>query len=624
MDLSHIVASWTQDDLNLYIAKLSNSPSLICLAPPKVLKSFNTRVSGLLKNKSPLLRINACKLISIVVKNSPTSVHSHGSEWASFLMEMLETPDAGAHISAIIALSHIFAATFGKQELTRDITTPRLPIYMKYVLNLGQSTTDLNTQVLCIKIINGILERQATSVRPISNNYGNFLHAIVAGILNSDENKRVPSCVFKGIVLLHMTAPKNEAPDQWRAGFVDVINSIHAIISSLASDLVEEDQDFTMKPKSSFLAQFGSYRHVDGLFHLLRAYVTTPIKVSVKFPLGLLTSLSDRVYNLSSAMAVFRRSVPEYEQTILTNKMESIQVNVTKLNMLVIKTVGTLFLPHAEVLLHNIVALTTTITNRTLSELLLKLTCQLLSLLSTVPASYATDLRKLIEAALNLMRPIDFSTTDTALADYMSNPSAFIRPISKSLEQTICVFLTAVVETCIPLPAVVRADIDRFLLLHGDPASSAIFASKHSILPMAINQQTCNGPLMSIIHPRLPPLLSTSKDPVKLDFNERIVYRDSSSAESETAINNAAEQDHDMDEEVEVEARPTTLTSETLEKYTKHMSNDIGISQTVVMEQKITRQVQQSEQQQQEMEEIPSDEEIPIVVGLDDDSDMED
>lgn len=631
MDLSDIVSSWDLDNLRLYLGKLNSNYSLINTAPANVLNSFSLRVSGLLKHKSPEMRIYGCQFVSLLVKNSPTILHSHGSEWASFLMELLDTcaPDSGVQRSAIITLSHIFETTFGKQEMTREITTPRLPVFLKAVLTLAQTSSTVNNQILCVRVINNVLGRQPTSVRPISKAYTELLQSKFAAFTKS-EDRKAPSCILKGLVLLHMAAQRGEAPEQWRLHFMSVIYAIHRIVSGLASGIAEEDRDFTNEVKVSYLAQFDQYAHLDGLFLLLNAYITTPLNTQVKFPLGMLADLSDRVYNLSSGMAVFNRSTSLHDRAVFLDHMESVQISVSKMLLRTIKIVGTLYLPHADVLLHNIVAVSSTSANYTLIQLLLKLATRLLSLVSTMPNTYSHDIKKLVRTAIQLTIPLDPTASDLALADYMSNPTAFSREntSTKVTSDVVGRFLNAVVMTSSHLPATLRAEIDRYLLMHGDPTIAAVYPSKHSILPMAVNQRPQNALLLSIVHARLPALnYSATREPVKLDFNEKVTVREEKLIpENPIDVRPEVAQSTTVESLMDVEAAPeeTILTTETLAKYSRHSTDKFEMQeeQAIIKDTlPVSRELPVS--QAAEYEDIPSDEEIPIVVGMDD-SEMED
>ncbi|ANB12491.1 ribosome biogenesis protein Rix1 (predicted) [Sugiyamaella lignohabitans] len=538
----------------------SKSPQIFLEADDTLVHKFNVKISGLLKSKSPVCRWFGAYLAKMSVDASPLILKSHGATWANILIHILELPEPPVTTQiAVQALSSIFANTVGKSELTREITTPRLPAYLKLLLNKlkdivkgftsGSSNASANqTTVLIptlVKALTRVLRQQSTSFRPFSGGF----HTCLVDLLNQSISSpaSIPDELLQDIctayVCLHMSATKGTEAEEWRSACIAVINEIHITADQLAIKYVREDNansssnnnynrhpvlnlqpagfntSASASPES--VSPLAYVKHFEVLFCLLTSFFTTPTKISVKMPLGAIEDLTDRLYSISR----YTTKQPVLDKTlysIFLSVMDKVHVLVTALNITLLPVVGNSVLEHFDMLLHHISALCDG-ADQTVQLVLLQFVSKLLVQVSVVPKSYTQTVSRLIHP-ISTSLVTDRTTSDPRfqqLSDFISNSKAFQNPVPSYVNNVVSEFFTAVLKTMPDLPLNIRAEIDRYFIFSSNQSglnTSALYPgnlARYSVAPMAARLDSGLGLASSLIHPRLPPLAVSTQNLTK-------------------------------------------------------------------------------------------------------------
>lgn len=269
---------------------LLRSGTVFVQADENTISKFNVRVSTFLNSKKPMAKWFGAHLAMVAVDSNWNILKSNGAKWTKLLLKVLETnePLATKEV-AIKALSTIFAKTFGKQEFTRDITTPHISPFLKLLFKHAQITeesvvikndssksqeeefiqlddSDEEDDTLSFKkpseddsllslssqsellntivpAINQILKQQSTTFRPFSGRYLALISRIIS--LSYTNPSVIEPTLLKqtcqGYALLHYSAQKDSESLTWRLGAKHIISHIHQTINSVSKSFVDED-----------------------------------------------------------------------------------------------------------------------------------------------------------------------------------------------------------------------------------------------------------------------------------------------------------------------------------------------------------------------------------------------
>lgn len=517
------------------VSVIHSDPTIFTTADAQNLHKYQTRLSGLLKSKDPNVRWAALHVCKVSIQNSWEILQSHGATWAGIIQSLIDRSETTiVHWAAIDAAGIIFAETHGKPELTRTITTPRLPQYIKSLLNLSNKNPDLI--FVAIRNLKLVLRNQSTTFRPFSNKFKGLLieilnTAIVEPHKISDQLLTEACECFSCI---HMSAVKGSEPDMWRSQLLDAMREFHATLDLFISPYIDEDipndpvvsgadlmnlSTITEKSIGGVGQDLANSSQQDMIFltkklkvivEIIKALLTNPTKVQVRIPFGSLQNLTERVIALNR-MTDFRRGANKLVQHLFFNFLEIIQVEIVKLNLDIIFYFNSAFIPHANSLLHYINIQVNTTNNLNLKLHLFELTGQLVALCGTPNMTMTSYVGQIVTPALKLLdcdsvRPI------ANLADSISNPAAFERSMTMEQKQIISKMLVGITASIPDLSSQLRAKIDRLFILHnhyhGMETSSLYpgLQSKYSIAAIAIRQDPESTLLSSLMHPRFPPL----------------------------------------------------------------------------------------------------------------------
>lgn len=506
------------------LSLIVSSPSILTEADEPSLTKFKVRVSALVKSRQPIARWFGCYLCKVAIESKCYSIlKSHGGTWAGLLQHVMEVKEPlVTHQIAIQALSTLFSATYGKPNFTKEITTSRLPEYVKQLFVLAGKEPQLWNVI--VPALSKTLSQQSTTFRPFVNKAFNlFTEVLRCGVTGSNNvSDKLVQDACEGLVLLHRSAPKGKEQEEWRNSIICTISEINYTISELSFEFVDEEtpKSAYQGPKFEWLQNIESdtIRLTDKLqllLQLLYAFFTTPTKCQVNFPYGEIMLLADRLYTLS--FSTEKQGVETDRKKLFYGLVDRINVNVTHLLIKSITVIGHPAVMYLDSLMHHITLLISRRPNIHLKLSLFKLTTTLLKQSRLLPSSYTADLGKVISAALPMVQIKQ--PTSATVPDMVSAPDAFIEHPDKITVEIIYDFLSTAVETCPSIPLHQRAQIDGLFIMnaHSNAVLNGLYPGvcKHSIAPMAIrtNPESTLGSLL--MHPRLPPLSQSQQDVLK-------------------------------------------------------------------------------------------------------------
>jgi pre-rRNA-processing protein RIX1 len=503
------------------LSLIVSSPSILTEADEPSLTKFKVRVSALVKSKQPIARWFGCYLCKVAVESKCYSIlKSHGGTWAGLLQHVLEVKEPlVTHQIAIQALSTLFSATYGKPNFTKEITTSRLPEYVKQLFVLAGKEPQLWHVI--VPALSKTLSQQSTTFRPFVHKAFNlFTEVLRSGVTGSNNvTDKLIQDTCEAMVLLHMSAPKGKEQEEWRNSIICTISEINYTISEMSFELVDEEtpKSAHQEPKFDWLQNIGSdiislTDKLRLLLQLLYAFFTTPTKCQVNFPYGEIMLLADRLYTLP--FSTEKQGVETDRKRLFYGLIDRINVNVTQLVIKSITVIGHPAVMYLDSLMHHITILISRRPNIHLKLSLFKLAANLMKQSHLLPSSYTVDLGKLISTALPMVQIKQ--PTSAIVPDMVSAPDAFTEHPDKITTEIIYDFLSTAVETCPNIPLHQRAQIDGLFIMnaHQNTMLSGLYPGvcKHSIAPMAIrtNPESTFGSLL--IHPRLPPLSQANQD----------------------------------------------------------------------------------------------------------------
>lgn len=616
----HNIASTATQTLGLMMA----DQSLLQAAPETTLHKFNVRVSALLKGSAPASKWLGAHLARVACETNMTALKSHGAIWANILVHIVELPSEHAVVkeAAIEALEAMFTVTKGKQELTREITTPRIPNFVKVLLKLTDSIpvgSDLMLTV--IKALNGVMKSQSTTFKPYAQRYEKLSVRIIAASYTEPHkiSKQLLDAAAQGFVLLHFVTTKGNEQVLWRKNINRVISELHIAIGQLTQDVIDEDSSTTIPlvdantPRIEGLPTVNNYFELDAkltsLFSLLTAFLKSPTKTDVKLPVGSIMNLADRAYSITSH-SVQKRGIEKHIYSLFIGVSHSLHILTTSLLLALSSIVKSSLLLHFDLLAHHLEVLTTTSPSSIDLHLpLLSLASVLFEATGVLPTTHLALAEKLVITSLDLTQPrVDPSSAH--LPDAVANPALFILTPSRDTLLAIIGFLRTIIAHVPDLALPARARIDQWLILESQShsqsdsnvrkeAKEALALSafcpgrttKYSVLPMALNAAPQSWILDSMVHPRLPPTGAAVHN----------LFRTAALGRSRTEL-------EDEQEDMEIDNRPVENSSKRSADLID--SNSVGFLSSTNKKQKVEEQKEQEEEEEVDSAAAPMDIEL--------------
>lgn len=305
---------------------------------------FKTQLSALLQDKNPEARWGAIVLIKATVETGGWEVQRGCGAWVRGLISILSKSDPPTTKQlCIIALTRIFLLVEEHQSLVREITTPSLPGFITSCLNLVKSMTapEGTKKISCYDTtLNTILQsfckllsHHPTLFRPFLTQIRSLILPLIAAtpsnlIFDEDLEQRPfasETCVAHSsrhlFVLLSSCAPKNNSAEDWAESLHSIVKSLHRTADRAFRAVVED-----WEPSASRVLLSGKLPHdfadivssldeddsglpawrgihagverIDGLLHILKVFLTTPTKLSVRIPVGAFIDATERILSI--------------------------------------------------------------------------------------------------------------------------------------------------------------------------------------------------------------------------------------------------------------------------------------------------------------------------------------
>lgn len=304
---------------------------------------LSARTLALLSSHPPQKKWYGVLVASILIKNYEI-LSSSGLKFMNLLLKILETTNLTTNPKlfrdTVICLDNLCDEIRGKPTLTREMLTPKLPVIIQTYLN----NIDMNPQ-LVIHTLSKLMWNHPTTFRP----FGNKLNARIVEYLLLDFNN-FPTSLKSELSQSYALLPiieKNEPETFWLEKFNKVINETVDILS-VFKDLIDfsqdpqltsliNDQNFKIDDSSRIfpflqidiskpetLLQLCS--RIEILIELLVGFVSTSIKMCVKFPVGKLVTLIEIVFGINTRFLPVRRDIrDEKVRSLIVSIITSIQ-----------------------------------------------------------------------------------------------------------------------------------------------------------------------------------------------------------------------------------------------------------------------------------------------------------
>ena len=245
----------------------------------------------------------------------------------------------------IITLTRIFLLTRSYPALLRETTTPNLPGFITSCLNLialkshvPEEARQIDVDHPCLAFVLDafckLLPYHPTLFRPLVVQLRSMLALLLAPTPSTLTDGDGSSAIHSGqmiapricesardlYVLLHYSAPKNTAADEWLVAFKEVVSAVHSTTDRVCRAVIEDwestagrsdkledprafeqtvnhiDNTFVFPGWSGIHA--GTERLI-GLLDLLQRFLIMPTSSSVRVPAGLVMDLTTRLLSLT-------------------------------------------------------------------------------------------------------------------------------------------------------------------------------------------------------------------------------------------------------------------------------------------------------------------------------------
>jgi pre-rRNA-processing protein RIX1 len=300
-----------------------------------LLHSFKTRLSSLLQDRSVEGRWAAVVLLKSTIELGGSELLLNDKErclgWIRSLMGILGKPDpSSTKTMTVVTLTRIFILTREHQTLTRELTTPNLPVFITACLNHFQGDKFANKPLQRV-LLEPVLETFTHLVPRHPTVFRSFLakiRTLVLQILSHSDydsdgeianyvSKHLRDVAQKLLVQLHLSAQKSGSAEEWGVSVRALVTSIHTTADQVFRATIEDwesvcdvrstleagqtlpDQPFQDEPDQYGFSEWtglssGSDRMIS-LLGLLTKYISTPGSASAPLRTGLIVDLLARL-----------------------------------------------------------------------------------------------------------------------------------------------------------------------------------------------------------------------------------------------------------------------------------------------------------------------------------------
>jgi len=212
---------------------------------------FRTQLSTLLQDRTVKGRWAAVVLVKAAVEAGGIETLSKSGPWVRNLLGVLKKPDPhSTRCLAVVTLTRLFMLTWDYPNLVREITTPALPTFVSTCLsNIGISRCSASELQTVLEAFATLVPRHPTIFRTNETQ----IRSILAAILSQTSSTPTGTYYRHGhqhvaqhlLVLLHYSAPKQDAAQKWDETLRSTLASAHATCNYLLRSVIEDWQSVT-------------------------------------------------------------------------------------------------------------------------------------------------------------------------------------------------------------------------------------------------------------------------------------------------------------------------------------------------------------------------------------------
>ncbi|KAJ9495684.1 hypothetical protein LTR99_010592 [Exophiala xenobiotica] len=361
--------------LNEHFANTKGSNSSV---PVHKLK---TRISSLVQERSAAGRFTAVVLIKAIIDNGGENALRASDSWARGLLNCLNKPDPiEVKKLYLITLTRIFILTQNDQTLSREITTPLLPSFIKASLGLvrpinvqkGAGSKAVSSPLLTpvLECWTRLLPRHASVFRPFLNQLRPICLSLVADVESSSLDRDL---AIQLLCLLLWSAPRNTVAQEWNQMAANLIKAVHETASKLFRAVIEEHEsndsslqittgkhNFSKETKqvevdlAGLHPWAGIYEGSDRLAALLSwltCLVSTSTPESMLLPIGVALDLTSRVMSVTvPASKAGAADDLRYHKDASREEKEELWTHLPQIHMACLDLLHSLFSSYGQVL----------------------------------------------------------------------------------------------------------------------------------------------------------------------------------------------------------------------------------------------------------------------------------
>lgn len=219
------------------------------------LHKYRTLLSTLLQDRTIQGRWAAVVLIKATVEIGGWEILQKSLPWVRGLLGILNKPDPPTSKKlCIITLTRIFILTREYPTLVREITTPSLPAFIQYGLQIANSKAPASLLQIILESFNELLPRHHTTFRTSLKQLNPLLVALIAPTPSNklfEEHKagsryEITTAVIEAAQQLYVQlpccAPKGAPSEEWEKSLKCTVQSAHRVADKVFRAVLEDWQ----------------------------------------------------------------------------------------------------------------------------------------------------------------------------------------------------------------------------------------------------------------------------------------------------------------------------------------------------------------------------------------------
>lgn len=289
---------------------------------------LKTRISSLLQDRTAAGRFTAVILVKAVVDHGGQNALGASESWARGLLSCLRKQDPfEVKKLYLITITRIFLLTENNPSLTREITTPLLPTFIKTCLELikpntvqiGPSIKQVSSPLLDSVLACWIqlVPRHATVFRPFLSHVKPICLSLLG---NTESSALTRDSATRLLCLLLSSSPKNTMSQEWSQMAGGILDVAAETASTLFRAIIEEHEsnssnrqamgrkhNFSKEPQrvendqlglGPWLGIYEGSNRLAILLSWLEKLISTATSLSVSIPVGAISDLTSRIMSV--------------------------------------------------------------------------------------------------------------------------------------------------------------------------------------------------------------------------------------------------------------------------------------------------------------------------------------